>query len=138
MKFDRIGIDTNVLVYAIDSTNERKHDMALEVLKDLRNNPEKYSVALQVICELIYVAQKKYPQMLEYAARLALILLKHPKIDRPKYSEEVVGLALNSKKNFWDAVLAYTYAANGVRTIITENVEDFASLPVEAENPFYG
>ncbi len=136
MRSDRTGIDTNILVYAIDSADERKHKIAVEILEDLHENPERYSVALQVIAELIYVTQRKYPEMFDLAVKLALILLKHPKVDRPKYSEDIIGIAISAKGNFWDAVLAYTYLASGVKKILTENVEDFANLPIEAENPF--
>jgi len=89
-----------------------------------------------VIAELIYVTQRKYPEMFDLAVKLALILLKHPKVDRPRYSEDIIGIAISAKGNFWDAVLAYTYLASGVKKIITENVEDFANLPIEAEDPF--
>jgi len=136
MKSDRIGIDTNVLVYAIDSADERKHEIAVKILEDLHAKPWKYSIALQVIAELIYVAQRKYSEMLNLAAKLALILLKHPKIERPRYSEEIISIATSIRSNFWDAVLAYTYLASGVGEIITENVEDFENLPIEARNPF--
>ena len=55
----RRGLDTNVLVYALDSEAGRKHDIAVKIVEHMLHNPNEYAVSAQVLAEMIYVVKRK-------------------------------------------------------------------------------
>ncbi len=129
------GLDTNILVYMIDSTDEDKHKRALSLLEDILRNPSEYAVTTQVVAEFLYVVKKKLPVALDDA--LLLIERLHAKgtIIGSYTIKEVLQAIKHSPKRFWDALIAYTYLSHNIKTILTENTEDFKNI-INAINPF--
>ncbi len=131
----RKGLDTNVIIYALDNSDEEKHRKAVRIIEDLFENPSNYAVAVQTLTEAVYVVKRKYPPALETLLQLIDLISSTPGIKTIQYGAEDV-INASRHKNFWDALLAYTYLRAGISTIITENTKDYSNLPVRAENPF--
>ncbi len=131
----RIGLDTNILVYMLDNTDEKKHEKALEILVNILASPGDYAVSPQVLAEFLYVVKRKQPAA-EGDALLLAERLKAKGVVTGSYGvDEVLGAAKHPAGRFWDALIAYTYLSHGVKVILTENTEDFKNL-MDAVNPF--
>ena len=131
----RTGLDTNVLIYALDNSDQQKHQKALEILKDVFTHPGNYTIATQVMAETIYVVKRKYPEATDVAVKMIRLLAELPALKMLTYGPEDV-LNASQHNAFWDAILAYTYVKAGVSTILTENTEDYKDLLINAKNPF--
>ena len=121
----RRGLDTNILVYMIDSTDEEKHEKALALLEDILRNPSGYAVTAQVVAEFLYVVKRRLPEALGDALFLIERLRAKGLVLGSYTVEEVLRAARQPSGRFWDALIAYTYLSHGVKVILTENVEDF-------------
>ncbi len=131
----RKGLDTNIIVYALDNSDGEKHRKAVRIVEDLFENPSNYAVAVQILSESVYVVKHKYPPAIETLLRLIDLISSVQGIKIVRYGVEDV-INASRHKNFWDALLAYTYLRAGVGTIVTENTRDYRDLPVRVENPF--
>ena len=131
-----IGIDTNILLYSIDNSNEEKHAKALEIIEDIFRNPENYCISLQVLSEFAYVINKKYRKAKSLAKELIIYLLNSG-VKIVNYSEKELLLAMQHKKVF-DALIAYTYYLSGCNTLLTENKKDMPKIKeLKIVNPFH-
>ena len=128
------GIDTNILFYSIDNSDERKHRIALKIVEDIFRTPGSYRVSLQAVAELNYAVARKNKNAAKLAAELSEALLTSS--SAVHYTEKELRLAMNEGKLF-DALLAYTYATSGCHEIFTENIKDMPQLKgVKFVNPF--
>jgi len=134
-------IDTNVLVYAFDHTNPKKHLSCRQLLEKLLIKGG--VVSNQVLAELFYVLSRKLPKPMgtEGALRAVNALAESPTLRRVDYGTNTVKkaatLCFKTGAGFWDALIAETMLENGVQTICTENEKDFKKIPgVRVSNPF--
>ena len=96
----RRGLDTNILVYALDSEAGGKHDIAIEIVEHMLRNPEEYVVATQVLAETLYVVKRK--RIGEHLAT-RLILAIAQRVPIISYTSVEVLQSLNSPvRHFWD------------------------------------
>lgn len=134
-------IDTNILVYAYDSTQGEKHIRANRLVADVFAGKIKAHITTQILGELF------------------ITLVKGSKNPMPKKMvEEIIGGIIESNNwiklsanpltiiyttklyqegfHFWDCLIAATAIQNLVTTIYTENVKDFEKIPgIEVINP---
>jgi len=136
-------IDSNILIYAIDNSDTRKHEIALEILEDCFGRNEIWAISYQNLAELSAVIINKIHNKndLENARKLIkdIILVKNFK--KIKYTGRTIihAIELNQKDNieFWDALIAATMLENKIFNIYTENTKDFSNVPgIKAINPF--
>ena len=129
----RRGLDTNILIYALDSEAGEKHNIAVGIVEDMLKNPEDYTVAAQVLAETLYVVKRK--RVGEHlATRLVLAIVQRVPI--VSYTSVEVLQSLNSPaRHFWDRLLAYTYRNNGVEVIVSEDEKPYKEI-IRVENPF--
>ena len=66
----RKGLDTNIIVYALDNSDRERHRKAVQIVEDLFENPANYAVAVQILAESVYVVKRKYPPAIETLLRL--------------------------------------------------------------------
>jgi len=122
-----IGIDTNILFYALDNSDPVKHRVALDIIRDLFEHPGRYSVSLQVLGELAYTLHRKAGgEALETGLELINRILVMP-VDKPVYGGAEIRLSLRHRR-FWGALLAYTYFNNGCSEVYTENIGDMPRI----------
>lgn len=129
------GLDTNILFYAIDNSDEIKHRKSLLIIQELIKNPADFKVSLQVIAELNYSVKRKKQAAASLASELSEAVLSFPELI-VNYTEKELRLALMENKLF-DALMAYTYITCGCTTIYTENIKDMPKLKsIKFVNPF--
>ena len=134
-----VFVDTNVLVYARDSTVPAKQRLAADWLRHLwRERSGRISV--QVLSEYyVTVTRKLRPGL---SARVAwedieqLFTWTPQPIDAPLL-ERARALELRQPLNWWDAMIVAAAEAQGCNTLLSEDLQDGASYgQVTVRNPF--
>ena len=136
-------IDTNILVYAYSGTDERKSELAFELLEDCFDREESFAVCLQNLSEFFFVVTKHVERKLsaEDAKKITQDIIDFKGFKKIQYDENTLFRAMNFvdnyKVDFWDALIASTMIDNGIVNIYTENVKDFSKIPgINVVNPF--
>ncbi len=136
-------IDTNILVYAWDTADPKKQNIAKEILEKCWKKEITYAISSQNLAEFFVVMTKKIPNKmpLEQVEQIIndIILFSHWKVVH--YDAETIQKAMEyykkTKKHFWDAVIVATMKKSGIRNICTENEKDFDVFEnIKAINPF--
>ena len=132
-----ISGDTNLFVYAMDSRDPRKHDIAKSIVGAMGRASS--IVGLQVVGELQNVLRRrlKTPPVTAYQYARSL-LVQFPAF---AYDERAAGIAFDEasagRLSYWDALLLSAADQAGVKTMISEDMSDgllFRGL--EVINPF--
>lgn len=131
-------LDTNVLVYAVDASDERKRAVALEILEDVSLEPV---VSAQVLEEFFWVATRKLrPPMAEEAAEAMVADLARAAMVVPVDGElvlDAIALARSEHLALWDAAVATAASRAGCTELLTEDLNDGQVLDgVRVRNPF--
>jgi len=128
------GLDTNILIYAIDNKAGGKHEKAVEVIEQALKHPAEYIISSQVLAETIYVVKRKYPAATPLAQTLAYTFTRILRVVHYTHLE-VLQASQSPPRYFWDRLLAYTYLNNGADTIITEDERPYKGI-LKTINPF--
>jgi toxin-antitoxin system PIN domain toxin len=143
----KILLDTNILVYAYNEDSVH-HKVAKRFLDKVFAGEIKACISQQVLYEFFSVitnAKKvESPLPLEVAADLCVSLWEGSELEKIALTDFVPQKAFALAKSHklrngkvFDCVLAASAEANGVTTIFTENIKDFAKFDfLEAVNPF--
>lgn len=137
MAGERYTFDTNVLFYAIDRSDAKKHARA-KALIGLADS-QRMSVLLQTLGELSNAITKRQPGLLSQTERLIQILSVMFAIV-PTELEDLSNALLvhrEHKLQFWDAVLWAVARRAGCTVFLTEDMQDGRILGgVTFRNPF--
>ena len=134
---ERFTLDTNLLVYAIDSAAGARHDAAGQIIQHAVRLD--CWLTLQAVCEFYTaVTRKGLVQPPDATAQAADWLNLFP---CAAASEAAVRTALadaaTGRASYWDALLVATAGEAGCRVILTEDLADGADLSgVRIRNPF--
>jgi predicted nucleic acid-binding protein len=134
--------DTSVLVYAFDSSEVKKHDIALNMINRITASGGGV-ISSQVLLELYNVltrfaanplTSKETGGIVKYFTEASM----GRKIDyNLPIAIRAVEAAARFKTNIWDTLIAETMKENGVYTIATENEKDFKKIKgITIINPF--
>lgn len=136
-------IDSNILVYAYDKTDLRKHRIAEKLLEKCWNKELAYAISAQNLAEFFIIITKKvpFPLSIERAEQIVndVISFSHWRILHYNQYTLKQGISLHKKsqKHFWDALIAATMINNGIFHIYTENAKDFEQFEnITVVNPF--
>ncbi|NQV91406.1 PIN domain-containing protein [Candidatus Woesearchaeota archaeon] len=136
-------IDSNVLVYAYDKTDEKKHETAFNLMKKCWGQKVQYAISVQNLAEFMVIITKKVPQPLpiETAQEIINDIIEHSGWKVLHYDEKILKDALMlyriTQKHFWDTMIAATMLESKVFHIYTENVKDFKEYKhITVVNPF--
>jgi len=133
----RFTLDTNLLVYSVDTGAGSRHQLALQIV---HKAPEVDCwLTLQSLSEFYAVVTRKQTMpAADAAAQVADWLSFFPSIAvsatciRAALADAVAGRA-----SYWDALLVATAAEAGCRLILTEDLADGTTLGgVAIHNPF--
>lgn len=144
MNEKKILIDTNILVYAHDSSEIEKHPKAIKVMERLWEKKTNNAVSLQNLAEFFFVVTKKIQNKVEVkkAKEIVQDIIDLETIEKVRYKESTLQKAMTmieerKTDDFWDALLAATMMENGIESIYTENTKDFEKIEeITAINPF--
>jgi len=138
---DKFFLDTNILVYAIDTSPEEsiKSSRARELLNQHIANGTGV-VSIQVMQEFYVTSTRKIAvplstdQALEYLNYLSIL-----EIVRPDYEMIVTAIHIHRKHkfSFWDAMIIAAAISAGCRKLLSEDLKDgFEIKRVKLANPF--
>ena len=137
----RVLIDSNILAYAFDSADEKKHKAAVTLLTRCWEGQMRPVVSLQNLAEFFHIATKKFkkPIPIDEVEEIIEGIIAAPQWEKVAYDSHILQHAMivaRINNDFWDALLISTMIANDIDTIYTENTKDFEIKGIRAVNPF--
>jgi predicted nucleic acid-binding protein len=132
-------VDTNVLIYAHDRSESRKHPLAEALLGDLWRS-RTGSLSTQVLQEFYVVATRKFdPPMSRRAAREVVALYGEWSIVQVDVALVLSASQLEERHrlSFWDALIVEAARRSGARRLVTEDLQSGRRIGgVRIDNPF--
>jgi predicted nucleic acid-binding protein len=138
MSVERLTLDTNILIYAIDRDAKDKHERAISLVDQAIRLD--CVLTLQALCELYAAAtRKKYATHDEVSSFIKELMVVFPIVES---SKKILSLALKMREghslSFWDSMLWATAKEHKCSLIISEDFQDNFTLGgVKIRNPFY-
>lgn len=132
-------LDTNVLVYAHDSTAGRKRDLAQSLMARLWRDGSG-CLSIQVLQEFAVNVTRKIPHPLTLGeAREVVDLLAEWRVHSPSPSDVVAALRRQEEQriSFWDGMIVQSAYRLGCRILWSEDLNPGQNFDgVEIRNPF--
>lgn len=141
MKDERVRqfVDTNVLVYAHDSSAGEKHEKAKKLIADLWNTREG-CISIQVLQELFVTLVKKVPMPLKLEAATAVIQdLGQWAIHLPDVNDILEAIEIHRQYNlsFRDSMIVCSARTMNCTILWSEDLNaGQIHMGVKVENPF--
>jgi len=132
-------LDTNLLVYADDLDAGERRDIARTIL-DRAIRERSAVVSTQVLQEYFVIVTRKLRVDVKSARRKVELIstLETVRVETGMILEAIDLTRLHSV-SFWDALIVRAAAAAGCRRLLTEDLQDGATLAgVSIANPFVG
>ena len=130
-------VDTNVLVYAFDLGDERKRQVALDLLDDASLRPV---VSTQVLLEFYWtVTLKLDPPLAAVEAHDVVRHLSEGEVVPTDAAlvDEAIALARRHGLALWDAAIVVAAKRAGCDELVTEDLGDGATIDgVKVRDPF--
>ena len=139
MSGDKVFVDTNVLVYAYDIDAGHKHQIALNVMKDLWRSGLGI-LSTQTLQEFFVTVTGKISVPLDIAVSKD-ILRKLSRWDVVINTMETIFEAIELHKryrySFWDSLIVVSALAGGAKMILSEDFSDNRTIKgITIKNPF--
>jgi predicted nucleic acid-binding protein len=137
-----IFLDTNILVYAYDSSEGSKHLRAHQILQECFEGKRNAVISNQVLAEFgrIVLFKIENPLTIEKVQEIVDSIMRLPSFIKINYSCATFSESIHSFKHrskYWDALIVQTMKENGIKQIYTENTSDFDAIEgIKAINPF--
>lgn len=136
----RFGLDTNILIYAVDARDASKTVRAGMIISRAAET-RRCVLTLQNIGEFYHAVSRKRLGRPEQAARRAIRFMQLFPLAEARADD--VKLAVNEaaagRYSYWDALLLLTLARAGCSVLLSEDMHDGNSLAgVMVRNPFVG
>jgi predicted nucleic acid-binding protein len=139
MKDARVFIDTNILVYAYDSTAGRKHKIALELLAGLWRSAAGV-VSIQVLQEFYVTVTKKIAKPVDplQAREIVEDMLSWDVVmTDAELLLEAITLASGEMLSLWDSLIVCAASRSGSDLLLSEDFTNGKVLNgVKIQNPF--
>jgi len=136
---NRTFLDTNIIVYAFDSSAKRKNEIARQILVDLWNSREGL-ISTQVLQEFYVTITQKIPKPLDRKLAIQVIqdLLRWDVIINDGDAIiEAIDIQTKHKFSFWDAMIIQAAIKGGAELILSENLASGRRIQgVTLKNPF--
>lgn len=131
----KIFIDTNILVYTIDSRDLQKRESARALLAG--EQPNRFVISTQVLQEFYVVAVKKYnvpplraKKIVQSLAWMQVITIT------PELIERAIDIQILNELSFWDALIVAAAAAARCAELWTEDLGNGQQIAgVKVVNP---
>ena len=132
-------LDSNILVYAYDQTQEAKWNRARAFLAELWASRQA-TMSVQVLQEFFHVVTRKVPHPLNAReARAIVVDLSRWPCHRPGAADVLAAIDLHEelKISFWDAMIVHSARRMGCSVLWTEDLNDGQSYAgVLVRDPF--
>ena len=133
----RFSIDTNILIYSIDTDAGLKHDAACSLMDALADKD--CVLTLQALAEFFHAVTRKNKMPVEEAAAMVKdwMELFPVVVADGRALRGAMRLKEEASFSFWDAMIVETAKAAGVTRLLTEDLQDGRLLgTLQIENPF--
>jgi predicted nucleic acid-binding protein len=137
MSGERFSLDTNVLVYAVDSLAGAKQQIALDVIG--RAARRDCHLTIQALSEFFVAATRKgIAPKAEVAELIEGWLQVFPVLGHTAGAARIaLAQAVSGALSYWDALLVATVVEGGCAVLISEDMADSATVSgVTIVNPF--
>ncbi len=139
MSGNKTFLDTNIVVYAFDSSATNKHEIAKRILIDLWDSGRGV-LSTQVLQEFYVTVTQNIPKPLNRNLTIQAIKdLLHwdVVINDGDAIIEAIGIQTQHKYSFWDAMIIQAAIKGGAGVILSENLGSDSKIPgVSLKNPF--
>ena len=137
-------IDSTILVYAYDPTDQRKYAIAKSLLEKCWKRERKFAISTQNLAEFFVVITQKvaHPLSVVEAEQVITDICAFSQWKILQYNihtlQSAIRLHKNKQKHFWDALIVATMRQEGITHIYTENEKDFTLFEnITVVNPFH-
>lgn len=125
---DRTFLDTNIFIYAIDTSSQekKKRERARELVKHHIIN-ESGVISIQVLQEFFQVSTRKIKKPLSIEEALEFLqYISILQIVRPDYNmiRAAIHIHKSNRVSFWDAMILQSAKAAGCTLVMTEDLHD--------------
>lgn len=137
MNADCVTLDSNILVYAVDTRDPAKHAVAIELVAAAAKVRSK--VALQALGEFFVVCTRKlrFPAPIIHRRVEDLLTAFETFSHTQAALSQAAALAASGRYFFWDAVLLASAEEAGCTLMLSEDMADGARLgKIAVSNPF--
>jgi predicted nucleic acid-binding protein len=135
----RFTLDSNILIYSVDTVAGERHRLALEIVD--RAGDRDCCLTLQAISEFFTVVTRKGIMPRADAAALAMAWLEIFSSTTASISavRAALSAAVTGRASYWDALLLATAGEAGCTTVLSEDMaEGTQLLGVTISDPFAG
>ena len=138
---DRTFLDTNIFVYAIDTSSKekKKREHARNLVKHHIIN-ESGVISIQVLQEFFQVSTHKIKKPLSVEEALEFLqYISILQIVRPDYNMVTAAIHLhkNNSVSFWDAMILQSAKSAACNFVLSEDLQDCVRLDkMSMKNPF--
>jgi predicted nucleic acid-binding protein len=136
---DRRFVDTNILIYAHDTSAAARHERARDLLSELWEDGSG-TLSTQVLQELAVNLRRKVPKPLGARQIREIVsdyLTWHVVVNTPDSVLAALDLQERYRISFWDAMIVHAANVSGAMILYSEDLSDnqvYGSIRVE--NPF--
>ena len=135
-------IDTNIIVYAYDTSEGEKHEASRNLLRQIWKEGGGV-ICLQNLMEFFVVITKKVENPID-VGEAKIIMEDFLKSDNWRIIDrdtdtflKAIDLVAEHEIHLWDAVIAACMKENDLTEIVTENKKDFEKIPhIKVTVPF--
>jgi predicted nucleic acid-binding protein len=134
---DKVFLDANILVYALDSRYPNKRKRAAEVLRSVQDRGGGV-ISTQVLQEC-YVAATTKLGIEPLTAKEALVKLKALELVLVDFAliQDAIDTSILNRISFWDALIVVSAAKAACAELLTEDLNDGQVIRgVRIRNPF--
>ncbi len=136
-------IDSNILIYAHDTTEKEKYKKSIALLEECWRYNKTFAVSVQNLSEFFVVVTEKIEQPIKKKDAKEIIRriieFRNWIKCKPEEHSVVKAAELCEEYNipYWDALIVAVMFENKITRIYTENVKDFNKVKgLEVINPF--
>ena len=123
---DKVFVDTNILVYAHDSSNKYKHAQAAAIINQLWDE-KTGSLSTQVLQEFYITVTRKISVPIDHLlARTLISRYQHWDVNGNdiESSLDTIDIQIESQVSFWDALIIQAANRAGAQTLLSEDLND--------------
>lgn len=132
-------VDTNILVYAYDSTTAEKNKVARQLLLNLWEGCSG-CLSIQVLQEFFVCITRKVPVPVEIATAAEIVTdLSVWEVHSPEATDILAAIELSQQYqlSLWDAMVVWSAASMGCKILWSEDLNDGQIYQgVQVRNPF--
>ncbi len=139
MIVNKTFLDTNIIVYAYDSSARSKHETAKKIMKELWGSGQGI-ISTQVLQEFYVSVTKKIPKPLDMEIATHIIkdlMYWDVVVNDGEAILEAIEIQARHRFSFWDSLVIQAAVKGGAEVLFSENLNSGQIVSsVEIKNPF--